>query len=83
MLILKICINHNQIDEIHIQNVGAVNYITKTDLYVYNIRKPKGYEEMNFYHFRSDGAIKLINQVISYLDNENYQPVKGVRHKEK
>jgi len=73
MLVLKVCINYEQIDEIHIQNVGKVDGSTKSDMYVYKIRSPEGYENVEFYHSRQDGAIELISQVISYLANADYR----------
>lgn len=68
MLILKVFINENKIDEIWIHNVGRVN--VDTDTYEYRIRKPEGYDHIPIYHSRNTGWTPLTIQVLALLERE-------------
>ena len=70
MLIVKVYINHRQIDEIHIQNINKVKDTSDT----YKIRKPKGYEEFIIEHERWRGYKPLLEQVMTLITN--YTPIK-------
>jgi len=64
MLILKIYVNKDKIDEIHIHNEGLIN--EELDIWKYKIIKPKGYKRL-FYHVRRIGYEKLVVEVLKFL----------------
>ncbi len=65
MLIAKIFINKKQIDEIHIQNVGAV---FNSGYYEYKIRKPELPDErIIITHKRSEGYESLLQKALHYV----------------
>ena len=60
MLIAKIYINSDKIDEIHIQNVGkTIPDWPMNDAHNYKIRKPKGFDRVIVHH-RGDGYEPLL-----------------------
>ena len=63
MLIAKIYINYDQIDEIHIQNLGTT---TANNRYHYKIRKPEGFET-TIIHNRDDGYNPLLQKVLKLI----------------
>jgi len=70
MLVIKAFVNYHQIDEVWIHNMGE----SHGDIYEYRIEKPKGFENRQIYHARTDGwriladkALKLMEQ---YKDEE-------------
>lgn len=69
MLIVKVLVNTEQIDEIHIQNIRP--HLTGEGWYYYRIIKPEGIGH-EFLHNRSDGYRPLLTKVLNWL----------VRHKE-
>ena len=70
MLVLKAFINHKQIDEIHVQNIGEID--TEYDVWAYKIRKPKGHEGKRFFHVRSEGYLQLASNVLGYLSDKEF-----------
>jgi len=65
MLVLKAFVNHDEIEEIWVQNVGHVG----GDSYIYKIHKPEG-EWDTISHERSDGWKKLAVKVLELLEEE-------------
>jgi hypothetical protein len=63
MLILKVYVNKNKIDEVWIHNTGVL-VIEDTDLYDYRIRKPEGYDHIPIYHSRKAGWAELSSRVL-------------------
>ena len=61
MLVLKVYVNTEQIDEVHVQNTGETDDIGQ---YIYKIRKPKGYEDVTIHHKREDGWACLVELVM-------------------
>ena len=68
MLIAKFYINKDQIDEVHIKNVGPIP--PSNTYYRYKIRKPEGFDHLEVYHKRDSGYRPLIVQVLSLLCTE-------------
>ncbi len=66
MLIAKIFINEEQIDEIHIQNVGEVKP-GEYGLHRYKIRKPELPEDIVLIHKRSVGYEPLLQKALHYI----------------
>jgi len=74
MLVLKICVNADMIDEIHIQNTGYMNEsVSLFGSYQYKIRKPEGFEDYIINHYRNEGCIELISQVMNILNDHAYE----------
>lgn len=66
MLILKVFVNKDQIDEIRIQNKEYI----QNDIYNYKIIKPKGYNKF-ITHKRSTGWKPLVEKVLKTLRGKN------------
>lgn len=62
MLVVKVFVNTQQIDEIHIQNVGYKG----GDFYNYKIRKPDIEDEF-IVHNKSKGWMPLVVSTLKYL----------------
>lgn len=75
MLIAKIFMNGEQIDEIRVQNVRK--WHANHDLYDYRIRTPWGHDEQVFTHVRKDGYEPLLARVLMYLFEKKMGKVKG------
>lgn len=73
MLIIKTFINAKQVDEVHVQNVGAFDKLfphqpkPRPDLYVYKVREPKGFEEEIIVHTRKQGHRVLTSKVMDLI----------------
>ncbi len=63
MLILKVFVNHEEIDEIWVHNTG---YFHDDGYYLYEVAKPKGIER-KFPHKRARGYKPLVTQVLKHL----------------
>jgi 2-hydroxy-3-keto-5-methylthiopentenyl-1-phosphate phosphatase len=57
MLVLKVFVNQEQIDEIHIQNTGETH---KRGYFSYVIKSPEGYDKESIVHQRSAGYESLV-----------------------
>jgi hypothetical protein len=57
MLVLKVFVNQEQIDEIHIQNIGEAH---KRGYFSYEIKSPQGYDGDPIVHQRSAGYESLL-----------------------
>ena len=65
MLVLKVFVNYNQIDEVHIRNTGkAIDGVTQ-----YNIDKPAKYDGITIYHIRDNGWKVLTEKVLYAINN--------------
>lgn len=64
MLIIKAYVNHKQIDEIWVHNVGYAG----GGLYHYTIEKPEGFDNIVIHHRREDGYIPLMKQVLEIIN---------------
>ena len=70
MLVIKAYVNRDQIDEIHIHNLGAIgpsDFWTPAGLYTYRIEKPTGYEKDLIAHRRSEGWQILAEKALKVL----------------
>ena len=65
MLIIKAFVNHDQIDEIHVQRVEN---LSDKGIYEYRVRKPEGFL-LPVYHAYADGAWILTEKVLRYINN--------------
>lgn len=65
MLVIKAYVNYDQIDEIHIQNVGE-----EGEFHKYLIRQPECDEVI--LHKRSDGWIPLGIKILKKLEEQGY-----------
>lgn len=74
MLIIKAFVNHNQIDEIWVQNVNTLD----DGIRAYKIRKPEGDYPL-ISHKRSDGWRKLFIKVLEVLDGDDESTYKNRR----
>jgi len=79
MLVIKIFINQDPIDEIHIQNIGKFDTLfgaycpdspKRPDLYVYKIRKPEGFEENIILHTRKSGHRVLTSKAMELIKHK-------------
>ena len=75
MLIIKAYVNHRQIDELWIHNLGNLtpaNFIAD-DLCLYQIERPDGYmkPECHIQHRRSDGWEELVRKACGVIKDEN------------
>ena len=61
MLIVKVCVNDWQIDEIHIQRVESLD--PQKRIYEYKIRKPEGLDAP-IYHVYGDGWEPLVEEAL-------------------
>lgn len=64
MLVIKIFLNFNQIDEVHIKRIG------KSALggnHLYRITKPVGFSDNLISHLRTDGYAPLVAKVYEVL----------------
>jgi hypothetical protein len=68
MLVLKVFVNKNQIDEVHIQNTGGSQSGMEDDMYEYRIRKPEGMDDLVMYHRRSDGWLPLVQHALHNIN---------------
>jgi len=68
MLIAKIFVNENQIDEIFIHNKGE-RFDVETGCYEYRIEKPKGYNDIPILHIRDDGYNVLMRKALKVIDD--------------
>ena len=67
MLIAKIYVNSDQIDEIHIQNVTKPsNPLNLFGYYKYEIRKPVGFNK-TIWHKRTDGYKLLLIKALEMI----------------
>jgi len=64
MLVAKIFVNHDQIDEIWIHNIVKLNAKGET---LYEIRKPEGYETVKVWHKRELGYNPLLEKVLRII----------------
>ena len=64
MLIVKVFVNTQQIDEIRVQNIRP--HLTAKGWYYYRIIKPGGIEH-EFLHKRSDGYRLLLAKVLNWF----------------
>ena len=65
MLVLKVFVNTDQIDEVHVQNTGEID--EATGQHIYKIRKPIGYEDVIIYHKRELGWEFLVETTLFSL----------------
>ena len=72
MLVVKVFVNLDQIDEIHIQNTGDVD----KEICNYQIMRPEGFETYNMKHKRSDGYLGLLEQALKILKSTGYRASK-------
>ena len=63
MLIVKVQVNNEQIDEIHIQNIKHI----VDGIYQYRIRKPEGFDATPIHHKRTLGYKPLLIEALSIL----------------
>jgi len=79
MLILKVFVNQDPVEEIHIQNVGAFDLLfggycpscpKRPELYVYKIRKPEGYDKEIIIHKRNNGHRVLISKAMELIKHK-------------
>jgi len=68
MLIVKVYINENKIDELHIWN-KAERFDVETDCYEYRILSPEGYSDIPVLHIRSDGYGPLLRKCLKVIDD--------------
>lgn len=68
MLVAKIYINENQIDEIWIHNKGERSDI-ETNAFEYRIEKPKGYNDIPILHIRDMGYGVLLRKALKVIDD--------------
>jgi hypothetical protein len=66
MLVIKAFVNHDQIDEVWIHNMGYIDHCTCQ----YRIEKPEGYEDDLIHHKRSDGWYGLAEKAMKLLYNK-------------
>jgi hypothetical protein len=66
MLIIKVNINSEKIDDICIQNTGECTN-PLFNIWKYKIVKPEGFEDWSIYHKRDDGYLPLLAKVIEIL----------------
>jgi hypothetical protein len=66
MLIVKVFVNCNLIDEIRIHNKGYVDE-TKNDVCNYQIISPKGFENIAIYHSRKEHWGDLLEMALFYI----------------
>lgn len=72
MLIVKIFVNTEQIDEIHIQNVKKVSDIANgifSGVYEYVIKEPEGYSDNSIFHIRKTGYIPLLLKALKVMQD--------------
>lgn len=65
MLIVKVQVNHDVIDEIWIHNKGEL--AGHSGFYLYRIVKPDGYEDRMIVHRRSDGYKTLLSMALQEI----------------
>jgi hypothetical protein len=65
MLVVKICADNDQIDEICIQNRGEL--AGHSGFYLYRIVKPEGHDGRMLVHRRSDGYKPLLSMVLQEI----------------
>ena len=79
MLIIKIFINQDPIDEIHIQNIGSFDTLfgaycpdspKRPDLCVYKVKKPEGYDTHIILHERKRGHRVLISKAMELIKHK-------------
>ena len=65
MLVVKVCVNDYQIDELWIQRTEPLQ---AKQIYEYKVRKPKGYD-LPIHHVYNDGWEVLVEKALSYINN--------------
>jgi len=70
VLVVKVSVNFDQIDEVHIQRIGKCR---STKYYMYRIVKPRGYENFIVDHDRSGGYVPLVSSVFEILNRHNHK----------
>lgn len=70
MLVVKVHVNFDQIDEVHIQNIGKSH---STQYHMYRIVKPSGYENFVIDHDRSEGYVSLVASVFDILKRQEHK----------
>lgn len=70
MLVVKVFVNFDQIDEIHIQNTGKSH---STKYHMYRIVKPSGYDNFLIDHDRSEGYVPLVESVFEILKRQEHK----------
>lgn len=68
MLIVKVYVNTDKIDEIWIHNRGE-RFDVETGAYEYRIEKPKGYNDIPILHIRDDGYGPLVRKALKTIDD--------------
>lgn len=68
MLIVKVYVNHSQIDEVHVQNIGKCNNNPETT--IYKIVKPSDLHDPLIYHIRENGWQSLMRAVLARICGE-------------
>jgi hypothetical protein len=67
MLVVKVFVNFDQIDELHIQNTDRL-YGKRT---IYVIKEPQGYDDIEIYHLRSESWTKLVEKALHVINLRN------------
>ncbi len=67
MLIAKVYINDNKIDDIHIWNTGEITGV-HNNIWKYKILKPEGFEDWNLHHKRDKGYIPLLKMALEIIE---------------
>lgn len=70
MLVVKVFVNFDQIDEVHIKRIGKCG---STKYYMYQIVKPRGYENFVIDHDRSEGYVSLVSEVFNILKRQEHK----------
>jgi hypothetical protein len=65
MLIVKVFVNHNQIDEIRLINTGYV----KKGKHLYRFRKPEILSPVKIYHNRKENWSVLVRKALKVYEN--------------
>ena len=68
MLIVKVYVNTDKIDELNIWN-KCERFDVEPDCYEYRILEPKGYDDIPILHIRSDGYGPLLIKAIKVIDD--------------
>ena len=73
MLIIKIFLDDNQIDEVQVENIGKFDDLfeyqskKRPKLYVYKIVEPKGFENKTIVHTQKQGHRVLISKAMELI----------------